>query len=104
MTFVHDDGSVDGEIFFHWEKDTRLEWPQKHLFFRLAKSQRTVEIFNVKPGDGVGEFKFKPTPGEKDWYKEITDRFLKLEEQLAAAMKAPVQPARVMTPEKRVKQ
>lgn len=60
VTCVHDDASVEGEIFFNWELDRHREWPLKHLFHRLSKEQRTVVTEKrVAPGDGVGEYKVK---------------------------------------------
>lgn len=57
VTWVDDDGVIEGEIFFNWERDRHREWPMKHLFYRLDKEQRTVEVKNVREGEKVGEFK-----------------------------------------------
>lgn len=65
VTHVNDDDSVEGEIFFNWPRDIGREWPQKHLFSRLSKENRTVTLVDTKaarPGTGVGEWQFMPTP------------------------------------------
>lgn len=59
VTHVNDDGSVEGEVFFNWNRDRIREWPLKHLFFGLSNQHRTVEVMNVKLGDQVGEYKLK---------------------------------------------
>ena len=59
VTHVNDDESVEGEVFFNWELDRHREWPTKHLFYRLAKEQRTVQVAGVKAGEGIGEYKVK---------------------------------------------
>ena len=57
VTHVHDDSSVEGEVFFNWERDRHREWPVKHLFYRLDKENRTVEVKGVKEGDAVGDYR-----------------------------------------------
>ena len=92
-TFVHDDGRVDGEVFFAWDKDVNAEWPQKNLFYRLDKQQRTASVLGVRPGDAVGEYKFRE-PG-------LLERLKMLEERIQGMGKlTPTGPPPVMSPVK----
>jgi hypothetical protein len=111
VTFVNDNGSVEGELFLNWEKDRRREWPSTKLFWGLTQSQRTVEVRNVQPGDAVGNymthFSSGSVVGLLRGLAELTARVATLEqklEQQKEEKKALVQtPPRMPIPEKRAK-
>lgn len=102
VTFVHDDGAVDGEVFFNVDQDKRYEWPSRKLFYGLSDIQRTVAVRNVQAGDKVGDFKFRLpgiVVGNELLIEDLQARMDKLEGQ----QRAPLTPARALTPEKRTK-
>ena len=90
VTWVNDDFSVEGEVFFNWERDRAREWPVKRLFYRLDKENRTVEVKGVKVGEGVGEYRLR-----------VEQKVEKLSEKLG--IRPIPQPERALTPEKRAK-
>lgn len=83
-TFVHDDGRVDGEVFFAWDRDVAKEWPQRNLFHRLDKQQRTCSVLGVKAGDAVGEYKFRE-PGLMERFKALEERIQGMGKLVGAA-------------------
>lgn len=95
VTFVHDDGTVDGELFLNWERDRRAEWPATKLFWGLSEGRRTTEVRNVAQGEAVGSFKFHQ-PGPT--FEELQARIDKLEKA-----RVPQGPPRPLVPEKRTR-
>jgi len=107
VTFVHDDGTVDGELFLCWERDRRAEWPSKHLFWGLDPQHRNCEVRNVKPGEEVGNYKSRSGELEEifNGITRLGDRLSRLEEIDAkrGKLQQPQPPAKAMVAEKRLK-
>jgi hypothetical protein len=107
VTFVHDNGSVDGELFLSWERDKRAEWPAKYLFWGLDAAHRTVEVRNVSQGEELGKYQFA-TPG--GMLRNVDASLTALEARIASLEKANEnrgklvqQPPKPLIPEKRTK-
>lgn len=99
VTHVNDDGSIEGEVFFVWELDRHREWPTKHLFYRLAKDQRTVQVVGMKQGEGVGEWQFRAQEPSAA-LQELQGKFDELVKGMERGQAAR-QPPRPLIPEKR---
>lgn len=97
VTYVHDDGSVDGELFLSWERDRRAEWPSKYLFWGLDPAHRTCEVRNVKAGDALGGYK------HIDIFEGIEKRLAAIEKANESRGKLMQPPAKALVPEKRTK-
>lgn len=59
VTWVDEDGSVSGTIFFDWEKHRRMEWPAKKIFWGLSDLKWYVPVSGAKEGGAIGTWKFK---------------------------------------------
>lgn len=105
VTFVHDDGRVEGELTLSWERDRRTEWPSKHLFWGLDPQRRCCEVRNVSAGDVVGSYKRRDGELEEliNGITRLGDRISRLEEIEAKRGKLVQAPPKAMVPEKRLK-
>lgn len=102
VTYVYDDGTVDGEVFFQVDQDRRAEWPVKRLFYGLSHERRSTEVRNISEGDGLGQFKFLPLAGVDAVITALGSRLAALEAANASRGKL-VAPVKALVPEKRTR-
>lgn len=56
LVIADQSGSLSGELFLDWEPDRAALWVQKNSFFAPHRDMRTMEVKQVQPGFGLGQW------------------------------------------------